>query len=239
VPNLISYEPAYAYEIAVIIREGIRRMHDADEDVFYYLTVHNENYVHPPMPAGEGVREGIIRGMYRFRAAENADGKPRAQLLASGVLLNEALRAQEMLASEFGVAADVWSVTSWTQVRREALAVERWNRLHPGDEQRVPYVAECLGGQPGVVVGVSDYMKTLPDSIAKWVHGPLVSLGTDGFGRSATREELRRFFEVDAEHIVVATLSALVRDEQIAASVARAAVERYGIDTESVNPAYR
>ncbi|MDA0365518.1 MAG: pyruvate dehydrogenase (acetyl-transferring), homodimeric type [Chloroflexi bacterium] len=245
VPNLISYEPAYAYEIAVLIREGIRRMHDENEDVFYYLTVHNENYVHPPKPADGDVtvNEGIIRGMYRFRAAAaltaDATGKPRAQLLASGVLVNEALRAQELLANDYGVAADVWSVTSWTEVRREALEVERWNRLHPGEAARTPYVAQCLGEQPGVVVGVSDYMKTLPDAIAKWTSAPVVSLGTDGFGRSATREELRRFFEVDAEHIVVATLSALVRDEQIAASVARDAIARFEIDPDAPSPAYQ
>jgi pyruvate dehydrogenase E1 component len=154
------------------------------------------------------------------------------------VLLNGALRAQELLVSEFGIAADVWSVTSWTEVRREAIGVERWNRLHPAEAPRTPYVAQCMGGQPGVVVGVSDYMKTLPDAIAKWTSAPVVSLGTDGFGRSATREELRRFCEVDAEHIVVATLSALVRDEQIAASVARDAIARFEIDPEAPNPAY-
>jgi pyruvate dehydrogenase E1 component len=155
------------------------------------------------------------------------------------VLVNEALRAQELLANDFGVAADVWSVTSWTEVRREALEVERWNRLHPGEPARTPYVAQCLADRPGVVVGVSDYMKTLPDAIAKWTSAPLVSLGTDGFGRSATREELRRFFEVDAEHIVVGTLSALVRDEQLAASVARDAIVRFEIDADAPNPAYR
>jgi pyruvate dehydrogenase E1 component len=251
VPNLVSYEPAYAYEIAEIIRHGIERMHDRDEDVFFYLTVHNENYAHPPMPAddpdGVPVREGIIRGMYRFRAADQLAGQlaggaatgPRAQLMASGVLVNEALRAQQMLADDFGVAADVWSVTSWTEIRRDAIEAERWNRLHPADEARVPYAVQCLDGRPGVVVGVSDYVKSLPDGIAKWIEAPFVTLGTDGFGRSATREELRRFFEVDAEHIVVATLSALVGDEQIAASVARDAIEQYGIDPEVANPATR
>ncbi len=242
VPNLVSYEPAYAYEIAEIIRHGIERMHDHDEDVFFYLTVHNENYAHPAMPgdddaARDAVRAGIIRGMYRFRAAEGGESGPRAQLLASGVLVNEALRAQQLLADDFGVAADVWSVTSWTELRRDALEAERWNRLHPGEEPHVPYAAQCLDGRPGVVVGVSDYVKSLPDGIAKWVEAPFVALGTDGFGRSATREELRRFFEVDAEHIAVATLSALAGDEQVAASVVRTAIERYGIDPEAPNPA--
>ena len=238
VPNLISYDPAYAYEIAEIVREGIERMHGRNEDVFYYLTVGNEPYVQPPMPAGDGVREGIIRGMYRLRAAEPSPGRPRAQLLASGAILNEAVEAQRLLADEFGVAAEVWSVTSWTELRREALDVERWNLLHPGEPARLPYVTRCIKDDASVVVAASDYVKALPDSLARWITAPLVSLGTDGFGRSASRAELRDFFEVDARHIAFATLSALAREEAIAQSVVHEAAARLGIDPEKPNPAY-
>ena len=240
-PKIASYDPAYAFEIAVLIREGIRRMHEENEDVVFYLTVTNENYRQPPIPDRVGVREGIVKGLYLFRTASEAgvevDGKPRAQLLGSGAILNEALAAQELLGRDYGVAADVWSATSYTELRREALEVERWNLLHPGEERRVPYVAQVLGEQPTLVVGVSDYMKALPDSIAKWINAPVVALGTDGFGRSATRAELRDFFEVDARHITLATLSALAHEEEIPAGVARQAIEDLAINPERPNPA--
>ena len=241
IPTMVSYDPAYAFEIAVIIREGIRRMHEENEDVVFYLTVENENYQQPPIPDRPNVREGIVKGMYLFRTASEAgiatDDRPHVQLLGSGSILNEALQAQELLGREYGVAADVWSVTSYTELRREAMDVERWNLFHPGGASRVPFVTQQLGDDPTLVVGVSDYLKALPDSIAKWVDVPLVALGTDGFGRSGTRDELRDFFEVDERHITLATLSALARDEQVPVSVAQQAIEDLKINPERPNPA--
>ena len=245
-PHLVSYDPAYAYEIAVIVREGIRRMHEQGEDICFYLTVGNETYRQPPLPQDEGVREGIVRGMYRVRPAEQlgaaTESRPRAQLLGSGAILNEVLRAQELLAERYGVAADAWSVTSYNELRREALAVERWNMRHAPREARVPYVAQRLGegaAPSRVVVAASDYMKALPDSVAKWVPGRLTSLGTDGVGRSATREELRDFFEVDARHITHATLQGLARAGDVEWSVAEEAMHEFGIDPERADPAGR
>jgi pyruvate dehydrogenase E1 component len=241
----LSYDPAYAYEIAVLVREGIRRMHDENEDVTFYLTVTNESYQQPPIPQREGVRQGIVKGMYLFRSADelgaeqgiDTAGLPRAQLLGSGAILNEALAAQELLLRDYGVAPDVWSVTSYSELRREAMDVDRWNWLHPSEAARLPYVTQMLGADPTLVVGATDYLKSLPDSIAKWVDAPLVSLGTDGFGRSATRAELRDFFEVDARHIAFATLSALVRDEALSESVTQQAMEDLKINPERANPA--
>ena len=243
VPNLVSYDPAYAYEIAVILREGIRRMHEVDEDVMYYLTVGNETYVQPPMPEGDNedeVRDGIIRGLYRFRTAEGgtvAAGAPRVQLLGSGAILNEAVAAADLLRDRYGVAAEVWSATSYNELRRDALEVERWNRLHPTAAPRVPFVTSSLGGDAPAVVAASDYVKAVPDSIAKWVPGRFMALGTDGFGRSATREELRDFFEVDARHIAVAALHALAAEEAVPPSLVQRAIEELGVDPEKPNPA--
>ncbi|MCH8815798.1 MAG: pyruvate dehydrogenase (acetyl-transferring), homodimeric type, partial [Chloroflexi bacterium] len=236
VPTMRSYDPAFAYEIAVILEEGIREMFVDGAERMYYLTVGNENYVHPPMPEGDGVREGIMRGMYRFRSL-GKEGQPRVNLLGSGAILNEALTAQELLAEQFGVASDVWSVTSWTELRRDAIEVDRWNVLHPDVPERRPYLVEQLGDQPNLVVAASDYMKALPDGLAKWVDARFVSLGTDGFGRSDTRAALRDHFEVDARHIAFAALSALARDEQIPASVATEAGQRLKLDVERPNPA--
>jgi len=236
----VSYDPAYAYELAVILREGIRRMHEADEDVFYYLTVGNETYVQPPVPedtSDQDVREGIIRGLYRFRGIEASDGQPRVQLLGSGAILNEAVRAADLLAERYGVAAEVWSVTSYNELRREALEVERWNRLHPTATARTPFVTQRLGGGAPAVVAASDYVKALPESIAQWVPGRFATLGTDGFGRSATRAELRDFFEVDAKHIALAALHALAEEEALAPSVVQQAIEDLEIDPEKPSPA--
>jgi pyruvate dehydrogenase E1 component len=238
-PNLVSYDPAYAYEIAVILREGIRRMYEEGEEISFYLTVGNENYLQPPIPEGdrESIREGIVRGIYRFSGPpEGVDG-PRVRLLGSGALLNEARRAQEALAHDYGVAAEVWSVTSYTELRRDAMAVERWNLLHPTEEARMPYIARALGEDQGLVVATSDYMKALPDGIAKHIDAPVIALGTDGFGRSGTREELRDFFEVDWRHIVFATLSSLARDEQVGVSVVEAARDELHINPEAPDPA--
>jgi pyruvate dehydrogenase E1 component len=235
VPNLVSYDPAFAYEIAVIIQDGIRRMYIDQESIFYYLTVMNEQYAMPPMP--EGSREGILKGLYRFRASSKPDAPARAQLFGSGAILPEVIKAQEILESKFGVGADVWSVTSYGELYREGHAVERWNMLHPGEAPRVPYVAQCLKDASGVLVAASDYVKALPDSIDRWLPRPLVTLGTDGFGRSESRAGLREFFEVDYRWVIVATLTALARDGRIAASVAEEAMKTYSVNPEKSNPA--
>ncbi len=209
VPNVISYDPAYAYEIAVIVRDGIRRMYKDREPVFYYLTVGNEVYAHPAMP--EGVEEGILKGLYKFRAAEKPGKKPRVHLFGSGAIFREALAAADILADRFGVAADVWSVPSYTLLRREALACERWNLLHPAEPPRIPYVTRMLADEPWPVIATSDYMKVIPDQIARWVPGGLYPLGTDGYGRSESRKDLRDYFEVDGRYAALAALQQLAR----------------------------
>ena len=235
VPNLCAYDPAYAYELAVIIEDGIRRMYRDGESIFYYITVMNENYPMPPMP--EGARDGILKGMYKFRAASNPGAKLRAQLFGSGAILNEALKAQEILADKFGVAADVWSVTSYKALYTDGNETDRWNRLHPAEKQRVPYVTECLKDAPGVIVAATDYLKTLPNMISQWVPNRMACLGTDGFGRSEGRKSLREFFEVDARFIALATLNELFLNGQIEASVVEKAIKCLGIDAEKPNPA--
>jgi pyruvate dehydrogenase E1 component len=236
VPNLKAYDPAYAYELAVIIEDGVRRMYREGESVFYYITVMNENYAMPPMPGN--VREGILRGMYKYRAASNSStAKLRAQLFGSGAILNEALKAQEILAEKYGVAADVWSVTSYKELYMDGNETDRWNRLHPSEKPRVPYVTECLKGAQGVVVAATDYLKTLPNVISKWVPNRMASLGTDGFGRSEGRTSLREFFEVDARFIVVATLNELFLDGKIDAGVVEQAIKDLGINADKPNPA--
>jgi pyruvate dehydrogenase E1 component len=234
VPNLRAYDPAFAYEIAVIIEDGIRRMYKEGESIFYYVTVMNENYPHPPMP--EGAREGILKGLYRFRSATNPDAKLRAQLFGSGAILNEALRAQEILAEKYGVAADVWSITSYKALYNDGIEAERLNRLHPGEEARVPYVTQCLGNAPGVLIAASDYLKTLPNMISKWMPRPLATLGTDGFGRSEGRTDLRNFFEVDARFIVLATLYEFFHEGKLESGVIDKAISDLGIDAAKPNP---
>jgi len=235
VPNLISYDPAFAFEIAVIIEDGIRRMYKDGESVFYYITVMNEQYEMLPMPAG--ARDGILEGMYLLRASGKAKAKARAQLLGSGAILNEALKAQQMLEHQYDVAADVWSVTSYQELYRNGHTVDRWNRLHPGQAPRVPYVTQCLAGTDGCIVAASDYVKALPDSIDRWTGRRVTALGTDGFGRSEGRAALRDFFEVDAKHIVLTTLGDLARDGKMDASVAQKAVKALGINPDKPNPA--
>jgi pyruvate dehydrogenase E1 component len=229
IPTCITYDPAYVYEMAIIIQDGMRRMYELGENCFYYLTMYNEDYVNPAMPEGEGVREGILRGIYKFKAAET--GPAKAQIFGSGPILNEALKAQQILAEKYLIAADVWSVTSYNELRRDCLDVERWNRLHPGSKERVPFVVQALGDAPGPIIAASDYMKTLPDALSPWLGARLSSLGTDGFGRSDNREHLRRHFEVDAESIVAATLSKLARDGVIKAKVAEKAFVEMGLLT--------
>jgi pyruvate dehydrogenase E1 component len=237
VPNLLAYDPAFAYEIAIIIQDGIKRMYVDQESIFYYLTVTNEPVPMPEMPQGAEVREGILKGLYPFKASEKKDTKLRAQLFGSGTIMFEVLKAQEILEQKYGVAADVWSVTSYKRLYRDGNDCERWNMLHPGEAPRVPFVTQCLKDAPGVFVAASDYMKVLPESIGQWMPRPLVALGTDGFGRSEGRPSLRDFFEVDAKHIVLATLTALARDKQISRETLQNAIKDLGINPEKPNPA--
>jgi pyruvate dehydrogenase E1 component len=236
VPNLVTYDPAYAFELAVIIRDGIHRMFSEQEDIFYYLTVYNENYAMPPMPHEDGAKEGILKGMYRFKKSDHHNAKYRAQLFGSGAILNEVLKAQEMLEERYDVAADVWSVTSYKELRRDGLDVERWNLLHPNEEPRVPYVTQALADADGVLVAASDYVKTLPDSICRWCPKPLISLGTDGFGRSDSRHALRDFFEVDARYVTMAALTGLAREGQISLEDVEEAMRDMDIDPNKANP---
>ena len=237
VPTCAIYDPAYAYELAVIIQDGIRRMYQEMEDRFYYITIYNENYVQPPMPEGDAIREGILRGIYKYRAAP--EGPAAVQLFGSGSILNEALRAQQILAERYQIPADVWSVTSYNELRREALSVERWNRLHPSMESKTPHIVKVLEGAPGPIIAASDYMKAVPDQIAPWIQtGRLTSLGTDGFGRSENREYLRRFFEISAEAIAQAALSALARSGAINSMRAEVAIAELGFHPEKKDPAH-
>jgi len=233
-PNLKAYDPAYAYELAVIIQDGIRRMYEEQQDVFYYITVTNEPYVQPPMP--DGVKEGIIKGMYKFRAAEHRNPKLHAHLFGSGAILNEALKAQKILEERYEVSADVWSITSYKELYRDGHEVERWNMLHPSEIQRIPYVTQCLQNEDGVFVAVSDYVKALPDSISRWFPKPLVALGTDGFGRSDSRKALRDFFEVDARFITLAALWALAKEKRIKIEVVEHAIKDLDINPAKANP---
>ena len=233
-PNCLSYDPAYAYELAVIIQDGIRRMYRDQESVFYYLTVMNEQYEMPPIP--EGAREGILRGMYRIRPTANPKTKLRAQLFGSGAILNEVLAAQTLL-EKYNVAADVWSVTSYQELYRDGHACDRWNMLHPGEAPRLSYVAQCMKDAPGVLVAASDYLKVLPDSIDQWMPRRMRSLGTDGFGRSEDRARLRNFFEVDSRFVTLATLAELAQDGQLDRKVVAQAIKDLDINPEKLNPA--
>jgi pyruvate dehydrogenase E1 component len=234
-PNCVSYDPAFAYEIAVIIEDGIKRMYVDQESIFYYLTVMNEQYAMPEMP--QGARDGILKGLYKFRAAAKPQAALRAQLFGSGAILPEVIKAQEILESKYNVSADVWSVTSYTELYRDGHASERWNMLHPGETPRVPYVTQCLKDAQGVLIAASDYVKAMPDSVDRWLPRPLTVLGTDGFGRSETRAALRDFFEVDYRYVIVATLAALVRDGKLDASFVGEAIKALNINPEKNNPA--
>ncbi|HEX2054607.1 MAG TPA: pyruvate dehydrogenase (acetyl-transferring), homodimeric type [Actinomycetota bacterium] len=231
VPNCMAYDPAFAYETAEIVQDGLRRMIDGNEDIFYYLALYNENYPMPEKPPG--IEEGILKGIYKFRPATH-EGKHRVQLLGSGpILATQVLRAQKMLDEDHDVAADVWSVTSYKALREDCLETERWNRLHPEEAARPSFLQQALNGTEGPLVAASDWIRSVPDQISRWVPQPYVSLGTDGFGRSDTRENLRRHFEVDAEHIVVAALAALAQAGEVKPEAVQAAIERYGVDPET------
>jgi pyruvate dehydrogenase E1 component len=234
IPNLAAYDPAFAYEVATIVRDGIARMYgESPQDVFYYLTLYNENYPMPPMPAG--AEEGILRGIYRFGEAP-AGPRRRASILFSGTAQGAAREAQHLLARQHDVAAELWSVTSYKALREDALSAERWNRLHPTSRPRTPYVTEVLAGSGGPCVAVSDFMKLVPDQVARWVPGRFTSLGTDGYGRSDSRAALRRHFETDAGHVVVAVLKGLADAEEASAEEVADAIVRYGVDAEAVEP---
>ena len=232
VPNCVSYDPTYAYELAVIIQEGLRRMIGEQENIFYYITCMNENYKHPPMPSG--VEDGILRGMYLLQVGGR--GQIRVQLMGSGTILREVLHAAKLLDEEFGVPADVWSVTSFNELRRDALATERWNQLHPEAEPRTNYMQKCLGKRKGPYVAATDYMKIVPDQIQRWMPGQYVTLGTDGYGRSDGRDALRQFFEVDERYITVAALKALSDDGVLDQKTVSEAIRRFGIDPEKPDP---
>lgn len=234
VPNLKAYDPAFAYELAVIIKDGIKRMYKDQESVFYYITAMNEFYRMPPMP--EGSEEGILKGLYKFKDAENGDKKLKAHLWGSGSILNEVLKTQAILSEKYNVSADVWSATSYKELYRDAIETERWNMFHPGEKTRVPYIQQLFPKEDGVIVAATDYIKALPQSIARWVPGNFKALGTDGFGRSETREALRDFFEVDSRYITLATLYGLMQEGKIKADVVTGAIKDMGIDPEKLNP---
>jgi pyruvate dehydrogenase E1 component len=236
VPPIRAYDPAFAYELAAIVRVGFERMYGRGEDHLYYVTLYNENHLMPRKP--DGVDEGIVRGLYRFLPAPDISGGAwgRVRLVASGAILQQALAARELLAERFGVGAEVYSATSWQLLRRDALEAERWNRLHPAEAPRVPYVSQVLGTDGGPVVLVSDWVKALPDLLGRWLPAGYVSLGTDGFGRSDTREALRGLFEIDAPNVAVAALALERREGAIPASLVAGAIAALGIDPEKLDP---
>ena len=234
IPNMVAYDPAFAFELAVIIRAGIKRMFEDQENIYYYITVMNENYAMPEMP--KGAKEGILKGMYKFKPSSMKNAKLKAQLFGSGTILNQVLQAQEILEKDYKVAADVWSVTSYKELRREALEVERWNMLNPDKKQKTSYITQTLSKEDGVFVAASDYVKALPDSISKWFPGTLHSLGTDGYGRSGARKALRDFFEVDYRHIVYATLGALAKEGKIKETDLEKAKKDLEIKPDKLNP---
>ncbi len=234
IPNCISYDPTFAYEVAVVIQDGLRRMYTEQEDVFYYVTLMNENYTHPEMPTG--CEAGILRGMYLFREEGGGRKEAKVQLLGSGTILRESIAAADLLQKDWGVAAAVWSCPSWTELRREGITTDRWNLLHPEQEPRASYVEQCLKGRPGPVIAATDYMRSLAEGIRPWVRARYSVLGTDGFGRSDTREQLRRFFEVDRYYVTIAALKALAGEGTIPAKTVTQALKKYKIDPNKPAP---
>ena len=236
IPNCISYDPTFAYEVAVIVQDGLRRMIAEQEDVFYYITVLNENYEHPAMP--EGAEEGIKKGMYLLKAADPANKGHKVQLMGSGAILREVMAGADLLAEDFGIAADVWSVTSFTELAREAAAVERWNMLHPEEPPRVPYVTACMAGRgEAPAIASTDYMKLFAEQIRPYVPSAYHVLGADGFGRSDFRRRLRHHFEVDRHFVAVAALKALADENKAPSLKVTEAIKKYGIDPEKAYPA--
>ncbi|TMB13196.1 MAG: pyruvate dehydrogenase (acetyl-transferring), homodimeric type, partial [Deltaproteobacteria bacterium] len=230
IPNCIAYDPAFQYELAVVVQDGLRRMVQEQEDVYYYLTVMNENYAHPDMP--QEAEAGILKGMYRFRARPKA----QVQLLGSGTIFREVIAAAELLEKDFGVAADLWSVTSFSELRRDGLAADRWNAMHPQESPRVSYVEQCLKGRTGPIIAATDYIKLHADSIRAFLPARYRVLGTDGFGRSDTRAKLRHFFEVNRYWIAAHALRALAEEGSVPAERVAEALKKYGLDPEKPNP---
>jgi pyruvate dehydrogenase E1 component len=232
VPTAMVYDPAFGYEIATIVADGLRRMYAEGEEIFYYLALYNENHVQPPMP--EGVEEGILKGLYKFKAGATGK-KVKAHIFGSGPIIMSALKAQELL-EKYGVSADVWSATSYKLLRTDAIRCQRWNMLHPTEKPKHSYVEQILAKEKGAFIAVSDNIRTIPDQIAPWVPGGLFTLGTDGFGRSDTRKRLRRFFQVDAESTVIGTLYALAQKGEIERDVVAKAIKDLGVDPEKIQP---
>jgi pyruvate dehydrogenase E1 component len=239
-PAVRQYDPAFAYELAAIIRDGIERMHTRGEDLIYYISIYNENYAQAAK--AEGVDEGILRGIYRLSDAPKIGRKngskstPRVRLVGSGSILQQVIAAQSLLAEKFGVAAEIYSAPSWPELRRDALKVDRWNRLHPAETPLIPFVSGVLGKNGGPIIAASDWMKALPDLLRPWIDAPFVTLGTDGFGRSDTRESLRAYFEIDAPNIAAAALVALAKAGDITVEAAAKGIADLGIDPDKADP---
>ncbi len=234
IPNCVSYDPTFNYEMAVIIHDGMRRMYGEQENVFYYVTAMNENYTHPAMP--EGAEEGIIKGIYLFKEG-SGEKTNRVQLMGSGTILREVIEASELLQRDWGITSDIWSATSFTELSREAQRVDRWNRLHPAEDAQTPYIAQALAGREGPFIAATDYIQSYAEQIRKWVPGRYEVLGTDGFGRSDTRAQLRQHFEVNSHHVTIAALKALADEGKIATTTVADAIAKYGIDADKQNPA--
>jgi pyruvate dehydrogenase E1 component len=232
VPNCICYDPTFAYELAVIIQDGLRRMYAEQEDIFYYITCMNENYAHPAMP--KDAEQGILKGMYLLKSG--GKGKVRVNLLGAGTILREVMFAAEILEKEYNIPSDIFSVPSFSEVRRDALEVERQNLLHPDKPAQRSYVSECLGDRQGPFIAATDYMKIVPDQIRQWVPGRYVVLGTDGYGRSDSRAQLRKHFEVDRQHIVVAALKALADEGKLDVATVKGAMKKFNIDPDKPSP---
>ena len=233
IPNLRAYDPAYAYEVTVIIQHGLKCMYQNQEDIFYYITLENENYIQPKMP--NSIEDNIIKGMYKLIEGEQSNS-PKVQLLASGALINEVIEAAKLLKDDWNIDADIWSVTSYSEVHREAEDKSRWNILHPEESAKISYVGSCMKSENGPVIAISDYVKLVAEQIAPYIECPFVALGTDGFGRSETREELRRFFEVNKYYIVMTALDSLSHENKIDKSLVKSAIDKYKIDPEKPNP---
>ncbi len=234
IPNCLAYDPTFAYELAVIVHEGMRRMYVENESIFYYITTMNENYTHPAMPAGDDVRENIIKGMYLFKAAEKSE--VTVQLIGSGTILREAIKAAEILESDYGIGCDIWSAPGINELRRDGENCDRWNMLHPTQPRQVPHIETCLQGHEGPVVCATDYIKLHADSLRPYVPRQFVALGTDGFGRSDTRAALREHFEVNTKYIIIAALRALQVEGKVDDNTVAAAFSAYGIDADKPNP---
>jgi pyruvate dehydrogenase E1 component len=237
-PTIKAYDPAFAYELAVIIRHGIYRMYELQKSEYYYITVMNENYEQPALPKGKDVKEGIIKGMYKFRTSGKKNAKHHANLFGSGTILNCVIKAQEILEKKYDVAADIFSVTSYKELYVDGNDAERWNMLNPDKKARVPYINEVLKDAKGVFVAASDYVKAMPQTIAKWIPGAYAVLGTDGYGRSDGRSELRDFFEVDERYIVVATLYQLYLEGNLKGDIVKNAIKDLKLDPDKANPLF-